>query len=691
MFDTTPIHLCVIDDSSNDTEIVSNMLRNAGHAVHTTRIEDDEDLREALGQGQCDMILAKTTLSDFTANEALDIIVRAKQHVPLLIIGDNTDDEVATSILNTGARDVVHLAQPARLLHAVLREVNDARQRQQLEQCKVMLAETSRRAQNLVDSSRDAITYIHEGMYIYANQSYLEMFGYADLQELEGMPILDMVKSDDHARFKEFLRDYMAGKTQESHFSLCGLRADGSDFEITMELSNALYDDEPCTQIIIRAQVNHEELERRLQDISKLDLLTNVFNRQYLLDELQQVMEHPKKQGALLYLQPDHFPTLREELGLSNSDQILTELASTLKDVLHDDKHFLARFEGEVFCALLDDASQDEAEAIAGQIVKAVDAHRYHSDGKNIEITCSIGISIYNEGTKETQALLQRANKAMHYASQHGGNQFHTYIPGEDEMAEQERTAMLTQQIRDSLQNNRLHLLFQPILSIKGDPKHHYEVFVRMSDSHGQEIPPQEFVPAAEKGDLATALDRWIIAHAIKAGAEQQRQGKPVVLFVKLSIPSLRDDRLLPWLSEIIQAARLEPNSLVLEVNEEIAVTNIKVLKQLYAELKQLHIDLAIDHFGITSTYSHLIEQCEAHYLKIAGTITGDLVNNPDIRARLGTITRLAKAANKVLIANAVEDPHTLAMIYSTGVDYIQGYFLQEPTPEMDYDFTSME
>ena len=691
MLNEQPLHLFVIDDSSNDAETVANMLRNAGHAVHPSRIEDDEDLREGLTSKNCDMILAKAELPYFTAAEALDVITQCGKTVPLLVIGDGIDDDKVTQLLQSGARDVVYLAHPARLLHAVLRESEVGREHRRLQRCEHQLEETNLRAQILVDSSRDAITYIHEGMYIYANESYLEMFGYSDMAELEGMPIMNMVSSDDHAPFKAFLRDYMAGKAQASSFDVSGLRADGNPFNITMEFSNASYDGEPCTQIIIRAQGDSAELEKRLLDMSKLDLLTGVFNRQYFLDELRQVAGIPGREGAILYLQPDHFKSLRDDLGLAQSDQVLSEVAAALREEMGQDKNFIARFEGEYFCALLFDADQPEAEQMAARLCKAVDSRPYTINGNSVPVTCSIGIALYNEGSDEIQHLLQRADKAMQEATHTGGNRYHTYIPGADELAEEERQAIMIKQIKEALRNNQLHLMFQPIVSIKGETSENYEVLVRVHAEDGHSISPSEFIPAAEKGNLMPALDRWVLAHAIKAATEQRRAGHTTILFVKLSAASLRDEKLLPWLRDILKAAQAEPDSLVLEVSEDVASTNLKSLKQLIEGLEQLHVRLAIDHFGIAANYANLLKHCDAHFLKLHASIIAGLSSSPEAQAKVREVTALASDGGKRVIANAVEDPHTLAMIYSTGVDYIQGYFLQEPSTEMDYDFSSME
>ncbi|MEN8168951.1 MAG: EAL domain-containing protein [Pseudomonadota bacterium] len=684
------LYLLVIDDSSNLAEIVSNILRNAGHAVRADRVEDDEDLREAFGKQQWDMILTKPEITYFTANDALDVVRHAKLDIPLIIITDDADENVIDNLIKDGARDVVTLAKPQRLEHTVLREANDVRQRRALTLSEKSLQDANKRAQSLVDSSRDAITYVHEGMHIYANESYLELFGYSTMEEIEGLPIMDMVKSDDHTEFKQFLRDYTKGKTQESSLEVTGVTTEGKESSVTMEFTHASFEDEACTQIIIRDQTMSKELEQRLSNMSKMDLLTGAYNRPYFLEGLEKVSGKKGKEGVVLSIRPDDYPRIRDESGIAASDELLTKFAELLGKAIPGKQDFVARFEGDLFTMILHDMSPPNAEKYATKLCKHVDGHIFDLSGTSSTTSCSIGIGVYNETVPDIQEVLSRSEKALIEASDAGGNRARLYVVGEAEMADQERNALLDKQIRFALKNNKMSLQFQPIVSIKGDEDQNYEVFARMSDETGKNVPPGEFIPAAEACGLMAAVDRWIMAHAIKAVSEKRRDGTPAVAFVKLSASSLKDDKLLPWLRDILKTAQAAPNSVVISVSESIATNNLKALKMLLAGLQQLHVRLALDHFGNAQNYTNLLKHCDADFLKLDSSIIGKLATDNEAQEKVKEITELASEGGKKVIANAVENPHTLATIYSTGIDYIQGYFLQEPTPTMDYDFDSM-
>ncbi len=683
------IRLIVIDDSSNDAETVSNILRNAGHAVRADRAEDDEDLREALKTHQWDMVLSKLEIPFFSAIDAITVIKQMEMgdDLPLLVIDDGGKESMALEALQAGARDVIDLNQSKRLVHAILREMDSVQNRRRQRECELQLDQANARAQTLVDSSRDSIAYVHEGMHIYANESYLQMFGYSDLAEIEGMPLMNMVTVDDHDSFKKFLRDYAKGKTEENTLAVHGLRADTSNFNLTMEFSPANYDGEQCTQIIIRDQSVSKELEEKLDSLSKQDLLTGVYNRQYFLQVLGQLCGRSGEQGAVLYIASDKYKQLRDDMGIGAADLFLTDFANVLDNQLEDERDFVARLEGHVFTIILHDLEVEQAEARAQKVLKAVEEYIYDISGQTITTTCSIGIGLYNEGIKEPQEVLQRADRAHRRAADEGGNRACVYNPAAEEMAEQERIAVWAQKVKHALRQNQFRLLYQPIVSLKGDDSENYEVLLRMLNDDGEVIPPSEFMPAAAKSGLMTAVDRWVLVHAVKTAAERHRGGKRINFFVKLSAESLRDARLLPWLRDLLNASKLEANTLTLEVDEAVASSNLKALKILSAGLKQLHIRMAIDHFGRADNYANLLNHFDAEFLKVSGTLIGALKDSPDARARVQQITSQAQDIGKLIIAEYVEDADTLAQLYSSGVDYIQGNFLQAPDSGLNYEF----
>jgi len=682
------LRLIVIDDSSNDAEVVSSMLRNAGNAVRTERAEDDEDLRTLLAQQSWDMVLTKAELPHFTALDALHLIKQMESDVSLVVLTDEVDDSAIGNILKAGARDVVSLQQPSLLVHTLKREFGDVQKRRRHRECETLLQETNRRAQGLVDSSRDAIAYVHEGMYIYANESYLQMFGYSALEEIEGMPLMDMVSPDHHAKFKEFLRGYLKSQSSGDTLDVQGRKTDGQEFNITMEFSPASYEGEPCIQIIIRDQTMSKELEQKLESLSKHDLLTGAYNRQYFMGALQNVVGRSDQHGAVLYVAPDDFKTIRERVGIAGSDQVVTDFAKLLMQNLPGEADLVARFDSDIFTVLLHGAEDEAAQQFGRTVLKAIEDCIFDAAGQSVSLTGSIGIALYHEDIHEPQELIARTEKAYRKAVARG-NSLHLYNPVEEGMAEKEQTSLRVKQLKVALRDNRFQLLYQPVVSLHGDAIENYEVLLRMLDDGDQHILPEEFLPAAEQAGLMGAIDRWVLAHTVKALVERKREGKETNFFIKLSSSSLKDDKLLTWLRDLLKAAKVDGSNITLEMNEADASSNLKIVIPLIEGLHQLRIKVGLDHFGLAANFANLLRHCDADYLKIDGSLIRGLAHSPDNQTRVREITAMAKEGEKKTIAEFVEDANTLATLWSCGIDYIQGYFLQEPVAEMNYDFNA--
>ncbi len=683
------LRLIVIDDSSNHAETVSSMLRNAGQAVRTERAEDDEDLRELLTQQAWDMVLTKANIGHLTAIDVMHIIAQTELDIPVIVLLDSLDDGAISSILEAGARDVVMLEHPLRLVHTLMREFGDVLKRRRHRDCETLLQEANRRAQVLVDSSRDAIAYVHEGMYIYANDSYLQMFGYSTLEEIEGMPLMDMVSPADHGKFKEFLRGYLRGRTSSDSLEIHGNKADGSEFMITMDFSAASYEGESCIQIIIRDQSVNQELAAKLDTLTKHDLLTGAYNRHYFMTMLQNLVGQSGVHGTLFYISPDDFKSLRERLGIAGSDLVLTDFASLLTQHLPGEGDLVARFDSDVFTLILQGVDEAGAEATAQQILKAIADNIFDVNGQTVTLTSSIGIALYHEDLHDVHELLQRAEKAYRKATADGGNHYYLYNPLKEGMAEREQASLRVKQLKTALRDNRFQLLFQPVVSLHGDPMENYEVLLRMLDDEGKQILPSEFMPAAEQAGLMGGVDRWVLAHTVKALVERRRAGRHTNFFVKISGESVHDEKLLPWLRDLLKAGKVEGNYLTLELNEAVASSNLKLIKPLIEGLHQLRIKVGLDHFGLAPNYTNLLRYANVDYLKIDGNLIRNIAQSQENQDRVREITAMAQQASKKTIAEFVEDANTLSTLWSCGLDYIQGYFLQEPGTEMNYDFTA--
>lgn len=688
----TSVNIIVIDDSFNNEEKLVSIIRGLGTAARSIRVEDDEDLIEALKKTRPDLLVYSNGMELIDLPTVNNILLEHElKHTSILVLareGQTNDLNVAMS---QGANDLINIDEEAHLKNILNRELKQIKSNRRLALLETAYAESEKRCESLMDSSRDAIAYIHEGMHIYSNQSYLELFGFEESEELEGTPILDMVGTDDQNNFKKFLREYAKNNGSDSLESNLK-NADGTEFKGKIDFSPAAIEGEPCVQIIIRNELDQKELEKQINLLSQRDQVTGLFNRQFFMDSLEKTIARSKKseiESALLYLSLDNFQDLKDKLGVIGSDQLLIDIAELLKKTCSKND-ILSRYDGHNFTIIIENSNRDAAEAFANKLREAIE--QFHTEINSIatSTTCTIGISLIEKEAPDSSEILLRSEKAANESQQNGPNKTSVYIPKEGELTQKEVDSKVTHTLMTALKSNMFALYYQPVISLHGDIEERYEVYVRMKEKDGSLIMPDDFIPAAERSGLITAIDRWVIGNALNTLVKLKKEKRNTKFFIKLSESSLRDEKLLPWLEEKIQAANINKNSLIFEIKESIAVTNLKQSKTLAEGLIALNCHFALDDFGTGMNPFQLLKHIPADYLKIESSFMENLSTNTQNQETVKNITETATKMDKLTIAQCIHDASSLSVLWGMGVNFIQGNFLQEPMSELNYDFTEM-
>jgi diguanylate cyclase (GGDEF)-like protein/PAS domain S-box-containing protein len=685
------IHLLILDESSTDAEMLTNVLRNSALAVRAKRIEDEEDLEESLNQQRWDMLISRVNLTNCSASNAINWLQQHGKDIPVLVLTDKNDKYTTIMALTAGARDIIPLDEPEQIALVVKRELDNLLERRAHRQCKKAFYEAEKRSRALIDSSQDAIAYVHEGMHIYANPVYLEMFGYAEQDEIEGVPIMDMVAPDDHNRFKDFLRSFnKADEELKGEIEVKGISADSNEFDATMEFTPATMDGEHCTQIIIRQRSN-KELEQQLKRLSERDLLTGLYNRQYFMDNLENAVAEATAGGphsALLNISLDDFESTKQKMGVAESDLILGDVAEILTQEVKE-PDIACRFEGQVFTVILRNTDSDKANSKAEHLKQLVADHIFNIGNQTVTLTASIGVCPITEQSDSADVVLSRADHAATVVSEKGGNNVHVHIATEDKDAGIELSDVWVDRIKTALKENGFRLVFQPIVSLHGDTNETYEVLLRMLGDNGEFIPPAQFMNIAEKARLMPHIDRWVIKNAFARIAQERKNGKQMRFFIKLSADSIIDKTLLPWISEGMKNLRITGDSVGFEVSEAVAMMHLTHAKTLINGLKQLRCNLVLDHFGTGLNPFNALKHLNVDYLKIDASLISELSSKEQSQMAVKSITEMAHSKGKLTIAEGVQDANSLAVLWQCGINYIQGYFLQEPNEQLDYDFSS--
>ncbi len=679
------IRLLILEDSQNEAERLVSLFRNAGHATRVHRLTSSEDLAETLQQ-TWDLLICAPSSEQLDPSEAISAIRRQAKDIPVVQLVDGNDSETITEALLFGAQDALPQGEDERLVLVAKRELANLEERRARRAAEVALREAEKRCQLLLESSVDAITYVHDGMHIYANRAYLELFGYEDGEELEGMPMIDLIASADQGAFKDFLKNYQSAEGN-AELNCQGVRADGSSFPAQMSFSPATYDGEPCIQVVIRAETSNAELEEKLREISSQDLVTGLFNRSHFLELMDGAAERAVSTGqpsTLAYIRVDRYASLQGEIGLAGIDLLLTDLAGLLRAHFPADTQ-LARFGDDVFSALLPGQTPEQCQASLAALLKKVEGHLFDVSGRTAQTTLSVGVAGLSEKTAKAQEVVERAHRCADELT--NGNAIKLFNPA-DELAAAASRGNLLAMVQQALENNSFRLLFQPIISLRGDANEHYEVLLRLLSPQGEEVPPMEFLAAAKEAGLGEKIDRWVILNSIKLLADHRTKGHNTRLFVHLSSASLQDQTLLPWLSVALKAARLPSDALVFQFSEPDAIAYLKQAKALTQGLAELHCKVALSQFGCALNPFNTLKHLHVDFVKIDGSFSQDL-GNADNQEALKTLLSSLHAQAKLTIVPFVESASVLATLWQAGVNFIQGYYLQGPSQSMDYDFSA--
>ncbi|MBG6502018.1 EAL domain-containing protein [Pseudomonas aeruginosa] len=681
------IRLLILEDSQNEAERLVSLFRNAGHATRVHRLTSPEDLAETLQQSW-DLLIAAPTSECLEPGEALAPLRRQSRDIPFIqLVADNSSDAI-TDALMLGAQDALPQGEDERLVLVANRELAGLAERRARRAAELALREAEKRCQLLLDSSVDAITYVHDGMHIYANRSYMALFGYEDAEELEGLPVIDLIASCDQGAFKDFLKGYQNDQRQ-TELVCTGVKLDGQEFKARISLSAATYDGEPCIQVVIRGEVDNAELEEKLREVSSQDPVTGLYNRSHFLDLMDAAVQQAvtaRKPSTLAYIHLNGYPSLQADHGLSGIDLLLGQLAGLMREQFGEDAD-LARFGDSIFAALFKGKTPEQAQAALQRLLKKVENHLFELNGRSAQAPLSIGVAGLDEKPAKAQDVMNRAHRCADDAARKGGSQIKQYNPAEELAAAAQRGDVIAI-LQQALETNSFRLLFQPVISLRGDSHENYEVLLRLLNPQGQEVPPAEFLHAAKEAGLAEKIDRWVILNSIKLLAEHRAKGHQTKLFVHLSSASLQDPGLLPWLGVALKAARLPPESLVFQISEADATSYLKQAKQLTQGLATLHCQAAISQFGCSLNPFNALKHLTVQFIKIDGSFVQDLnqVENQEILK--GLIAELHEQ-QKLSIVPFVESASVLATLWQAGATYIQGYYLQGPSQAMDYDFSS--
>ncbi len=423
------------------------------------------------------------------------------------------------------------------------------------------------------------------------------------------------------------------------------------------------------------------------------DALTGLVNRREFERRLSDLIDTAKTQGkehALLFLDLDNFKAVNDTCGHAAGDELLRQLTAVMQTRMRG-SDTLARLGGDEFGALMESCLTEQAVRVANGLRETIREFRFVWQDKTFSVGVSIGLVPLNAESRDANNALTLADVCCYEAKNRGRDRVQVYRPQDRDYTGRHSDLQVVSQINRAFELGQFRLYRQfimPVNPARGMPPHH-EVLVRMLDRAGNLISPTGFMPAAERYNLLTSIERWVVSTLVEylhrqwlSGGiprEPDARGERGFYSVNISGASINDKSFPDFLRNLLTRYELPHGLLCFEITETTAISNLTKAAELMRELKGNGCRFALDDFGTGMSSFAYLKYLPVDYLKIAGMFIKDMETDPMDHAIVDSVNRIGHILGMQTVAESVEDAATLSRLKEMGVDYAQGFFIAEP------------
>jgi diguanylate cyclase (GGDEF)-like protein/PAS domain S-box-containing protein len=546
-----------------------------------------------------------------------------------------------------------------------------------------LLLDSESRYRDLVETSHDLIWSTDaEGRFTYLNNGAFDLLGIPP-KELMGRCFFDFEARPSHISNRRFFSTLKRNGEVKNHVAHLTAK-DGSD-----------------RWIGINARVQHDENGRicgirgtardvteqhraalRIEYLNTHDTLTGLPNRVSLQRALEQALQAGEV-GAVLFIDIDHFKYVNDNLGHRSGDQLICGVSGVLKEAVKRHGGQLFRMGGDEYAVHLPEALRAQAAEAGEHLLDALRHFRFQSTSNQrvSSVTASIGVALHPFHGADVATLLASADMAMYQAKDGGRNRVALFDQDAQSLRRTHSRVQWANKLRESLDEDRLVLYYQPVVRLSDFRTVHCEILVRLREDNGQVVLPSQFIEYAESLGMVQEIDLRVVERVIEhLQSEQQRQA-PMRYFVNLSRVSISDPQWVRRFHALLNASRVDHSQLVFEITETAAMCDVDATQQFIREVKQLGCRFALDDFGAGFSSFYYLKRFDVDYLKIDGGFVRDLAHDEANRIFVRALCDVAKGLNKQVVAEWVESRETLQVLSRMGTLYGQGYLFQRPAP----------
>ena len=630
-----------------------------------------------------DLVLAFPHAEDPDLFEAASRCVRdADEHIPLIAAVEPHDAATALSVAANGVDGFVSAADPRRLQRVVSSQIDQVLRHHSANADALRLDEIENRYTLLLQSSSEAIAYIHQGLHIFANPAYLEAFGFSSFGEIEGLSMLDLLEAEAGGPdLKQVLKALDHDELPSETLSLNGRRIDGTNFRVAVAFSPARFNGESCAQMLIREDYPEADpaLAEELRRLKESDLVTGLLNHTAFITRLKdELSQRGNESGlAVLLLSLDQADKLQSRIGIGAMDSLHRAAGQLISDAAGE-ALAVARLRDHTFAVLAETRNPRGAEELARQLVERCHGRVLEVGERSLPVTVSVGVAPMGSGETSADGLISQAEIALNEALRSGGNAYVRYRPRISEDVSDDDRAWHERLIH-ALDHDEIRMMSSPITRMDDDSTTIYEIESRMRAEGSDEVLlPSVFFSAASRVGLAPRLDQDLLRRLCSLLAEREPQQAQEAWLVTLSMSSIVDEAFCDRLEGMLKSGALDPERLIWAFREFEIEDKLRPAQDFIECFRPFGCRFALTDVNADSPLEVPLSYLDLAFLRLTPEMVHNLSEDEALRNSLSAIVSLAKDHGTQVIAPRVDQTSDLATLWQLGITLVQGEFVRE-------------
>lgn len=695
------VKLLIAHEDSAIAQSTKSLFTEAGWVTHTHKATSLEDLQASLQEGEWNILLAYSSSELFHPSVLTKLIEQSGSEVHAIFLDQSYASETALQMARLGFKDYITDSENERLLYIAAREVDAQKDHRIAADTDKVLAEANARSQLLLDTTTDAIAYVIDGMIVHSNPVFAEHFQFENCEETEYFPFIDLVSEKDQANLRGLLRQYQMGEKNESSACIEAITITGATFNAKLELAFANYEDESCTQVIIHHEKTNDTPQNPENTISSqtannldtaaptplatddhaepknhLTIVKSDSTSNFHIEQIQAL----NGKGSLLYVTLDNASFQRNQLGLEENLHYVKSVEEAIVGAIPLGSQFL-EYLGDSWIITIPDETQHDEIDLAKKLCADVASLSSLFPATKSSCFVLIGVSKYGVADLSSEDALHRAFAAASEVPKNTGGGYKLHVPKID-------NAEGANALQSALELNRFRLRYQPIIALRNQTAHFYESLLYIEDESGCDQSAEQLLNSLGIESTNTELDRWVVKEAIATLQSNIVSNAKIQLSVPLTASALMDDNFQQWLLDSLIESQLPASCIAFSVSADDAQDYEHRTIDLVKKLSSNGYTTVL--LNTSNKHIALVESIKPDFAKMSSELTESLSGEDAGPSLMREMIETVNGKSSICIASQISSAGELAMLWQTGVHYVQGSYLQAPLSTMNYEFSDI-